>query len=132
MKSISSILPPTFAVEEKLSELYEFALSSQIENSLQDVCSNTTFYFTSMYQEIVDTNFVQTNVVERTAYNIIFHVISFLIDLQPLITSDIECSLEDVIASHITQFFNFLVQLMTVSGLRSCPDKGNAYIYKML
>jgi len=28
MKSISSILPPEFTVEEKLSELYEFALSS--------------------------------------------------------------------------------------------------------
>lgn len=85
-----------------------------------------------MYQEIVDANFVQTNVVERTAYNIIFHVISFLIDLQPLITSDIECQLEDVICSHINQFFKFLTELMTVSGIKSCPDKGNPFLYKML
>mgnify|MGYP000128772869 CR=1 FL=1 len=81
MRQISAILPSEFTIEEKLSELYEFALSTQIENSLQDVCYNTTFYFTSMYQEVIDSPSVRGNIVDRTAYNIVFHIVSFLIDL---------------------------------------------------
>ena len=143
MHKLREIIPSqkNFRVEDKFTELYEFAMRHQVEIAMESLLSTFIELLQNLNQEIQESELELPEKIDSpadsAAYNLMYAVISAVMELQPLIESSryyltSEDTFASLIALHLVQFFKSVKQGLTVYSLRYPVPEGELSVVKEL
>lgn len=142
MTQLKKMFPPMnyFNVEDRVSELYEFVIRSQVERAMEQLCMKTAKFLQILHVELQTSKgtvaATLAQAVENCSYNLIYLVISTLMEIQPLMDCYYHClgsgaMFVNLVNSHLVQFFHKLEQMICGFSMRFVVDRTCAWMGEM-
>lgn len=142
MTQLKKMFPPMsyFNVEDRVSELYEFVIRSQVERAMEQLCMKTAKFLQILHVELQTPKgtlaSTLSQAVENCSYNLIYLIISTLMEIQPLMDCYYHClgsgaMFVNLVNSHLVQYFHKLEQMICGFSMRYVVDRTCAWMGEM-